>query len=220
MLDDVKQRAAKTWFGYGRWEAPFWFLGMEPGGTDDHASYEAWEHLGGGELIDCRAHHINPDFPGWARWHSGERPPTQPTWRRLIQLLLAYKGLPTDLDSVRLYQRDQWGSKDGETALLEVSALHSPSLAISVDRESNRAHRIAILHARISEYAPAFVVCYGLGYREIYSQVVGAPFDSDGIARSGKTVCALVEHPTARPGKPASWWENVGRQLRLATATN
>lgn len=35
--EDPKVLAARNWFGYGRWDAPYWFLGMEPGGTDDHA---------------------------------------------------------------------------------------------------------------------------------------------------------------------------------------
>jgi hypothetical protein len=46
-MDDTKALAARSWFGYGRGEAPYWFIGMEPGGSDDHASYEAWKQLGG-----------------------------------------------------------------------------------------------------------------------------------------------------------------------------
>jgi hypothetical protein len=30
-----KALAAEQWFGYGRWAAPYWFVGMEPGGQDD-----------------------------------------------------------------------------------------------------------------------------------------------------------------------------------------
>lgn len=41
MSDDAKAAAAKSWFGYGRWNAKYWFIGMEPGGNDGHASYEA-----------------------------------------------------------------------------------------------------------------------------------------------------------------------------------
>lgn len=31
--------AAESWFGYGRWGAPYCFIGMESGGADKHGSY-------------------------------------------------------------------------------------------------------------------------------------------------------------------------------------
>lgn len=55
--DGARDEAARRWFGYGRWAAPYWFVGMEPGGTDEHASYESWVGLGACALIDCRDHH-------------------------------------------------------------------------------------------------------------------------------------------------------------------
>ena len=209
-----KEQAAQRWFGYGRWEAPYWFIGMEQGGNDDHSSYEAWLRLGGTELIDCRAHHLHPEFPGLARWHTGDRPATQSTWRRLIQLLLAYNGRRTDLEAVRRYQRDEWGSLEGETAVVEVSALHSPNLSGMVDRTAHREQRISALHSRIVEYQPDFAVMYGLGYRDLYARIAGSMFDGSGFARSGKTLCVLVEHPTARPSKPAAWWVEKGHAMR------
>lgn len=48
-MDSVRDEAARKWFGYGRWDAPYWFVGMEPGGTEDASSYESWKRLGGGE---------------------------------------------------------------------------------------------------------------------------------------------------------------------------
>jgi hypothetical protein len=57
---DAKSIAARHWFGYGRWSAPYWFVGMEPGSDDDPASYESWLALAGPlreGLIDCKEHH-------------------------------------------------------------------------------------------------------------------------------------------------------------------
>jgi hypothetical protein len=34
---------------------------MEPGGTEEASSYESWLRLGGGELIDCKQHHLDTD---------------------------------------------------------------------------------------------------------------------------------------------------------------
>jgi hypothetical protein len=57
-------------FGYGRWAAPYWFIGPEQGRTpsennDLKPRVEAWRYLGGGELIDCHAFH---DRIGEKRW--------------------------------------------------------------------------------------------------------------------------------------------------------
>jgi hypothetical protein len=65
---------ARQWYGYGRWEAPYWFIGPEPGqpegdtaeGDNLKERCKAWIDLGRGELVDCKAHHFG--F-GWTKWH-------------------------------------------------------------------------------------------------------------------------------------------------------
>jgi hypothetical protein len=88
---------AEHFFGYGRWDAPYWFIGPEAGmgkgGTDSLiARYESWQKLGCGPVVDCEKHHRG--F-GFTKWHDPD-PPTQPTWRQLIRVLLSFKGLSTD----------------------------------------------------------------------------------------------------------------------------
>lgn len=215
-MTDAKTLAAESWFGYGRWDAPYWFIGMEPGGDDTHASYEAWLALGGTELIDCREHHLwkrntlGVEDRKWTRWHDGDRPATQPTWRRLIQLLLAYKGEPTDMHAVSQYQRMPWGSLSGETAVIEVAAGHSPRMSGLVPF---RKQRISTIKRWMREESPTFAVMYGTSYREIYEKIAGA-FDADGFAWFGETLCVLVQHPTAVPGHPPQWWIDKGKQVR------
>jgi|ERR1700736_808320 len=211
--DDAKSRAGRVWFGYGRWDAPYWFVGMEPGGKDENASYESWLRLGGSELLDCKAHHLDCEF---TRWHIGPRPPTQSTWRRLIQALLAFKGEPTDLDAVRVYQRDRWGMSNDETASIELVALHAPSLSHASDRTAHREERVSTIQKRLFDNKPTFAIFYG-GYRDEYERIVGDRFDADGFAMCGPTVCALTPHPTAwlnRGGWTEDRWINIGKELR------
>jgi hypothetical protein len=54
-MADAKALAAERWYGYGRWNAPYWFVCKEPGGVDEPEQYASWLRLGAGELIDCRA---------------------------------------------------------------------------------------------------------------------------------------------------------------------
>jgi hypothetical protein len=183
---------------------------MEPGGADDDTSYAVWQSLGGGELIDCRAHHL---CSGYERWHGSDRPPTQPTWRRLIQLLLAYKGESTDMDAVSRYQRDHFGATGGETAVIELSALHAPNLEAVVEREIHRDDRIGEIRARLELYQPRFAVFYGTTYRDAYGRVAGT-FGKDGTTTNGRTLCIVVPHPTAQSGPPPEYWIALGHAMR------
>jgi hypothetical protein len=228
---DSKLLASQRWFGYGRWEAPYWFVGMEPGGTPDRTSYDSWFRLGATELIDCKAHHL--DWNALAgreisRWHRPTKPPTQRTWLPLIQLLLAYLGQPAGLENARYYQRDMWGMSHGETALIELSVLRATNLDVEVDRERHRDYRINLIRTRMLEQQPRFVVFYGVSYREFYERIAGGLFDSAGFRWSGRTLCVLVAHPRARrrPLATQSWIDlgkrtssivNAGPQVTLPT---
>ena len=46
------EKMAEQWYGYGRWDAPFWFLGPQPGGDNPNGAAAAWEQLGREELLD------------------------------------------------------------------------------------------------------------------------------------------------------------------------
>lgn len=143
-------------------EQPYWFIGKEPGGADDTEQYASWLRLGGDELIDCGAHDrdcstdTNPPL-----WHGVEPGPNlQPTWRPLIAMLLAYRGAAAcDEHAVRRYQDERWGRSDGETALLELSAIAAPS--VSHDDAMRLMHleeRIATIRRRLEEHRPQLVV--------------------------------------------------------------
>lgn len=64
MDSGTKAAAAEKWYGYGTWDAPYWFVGKEPGGADDPEQCASWLRLGGGELIDCRQHDSDCVKPG------------------------------------------------------------------------------------------------------------------------------------------------------------
>jgi len=218
--DDARVLACQRWFGYGRWDAPYWFIGMEPGGKDELPWYETWVRLGGHELCDCREHHLRTNY---TRWHGRNLPATQETWRRLIQLLLGYKGqLVEDLGAVSVYQRDEWGTSNGETALLEVSAIRARSSATEVNRNAFRDQRVATLRERLERYRPRFVVFYGFSYTSIYEEIANLRFDADGYAWCGSTLCILLRHPAARNNpkemRSGKWWIERGAEIRSRIA--
>lgn len=216
-LSDAKALAARYWFGYGRWDAPYWFVGMEPGGDDDHSSYEAWSVLDPERdgLIDCRAHHLNPQHPGWQKWHTGDPPPIQKTWGPLIRSALAFEGRShADLDVAR-YQRDDWGMSGGNSAIIELSALHARNLEVPVERMLYRPERIAEIRRRLAKKERGFAIFYGVSYRSEYQQIAGT-FNDAGWTWSGSTLCVLVVHPAYRFAPGNEYWYELGHWLRSA----
>lgn len=143
-------------------------------------------------------------------------PPTQPTPRHLIRLLLAYKNLPTDNDTIRDYQRRKWGAADGETAVIGLSAIAANSFSTErADREHFRGMRIKAIRDRIHAYKPAFVVVYGLTNTQNCEQLVQGKFDPEGFASLGHTVVSLAKHPAGgKPAEPDLYRIRLGRELR------
>lgn len=162
------------------------------------------------------------------------RPPTQDTWRQLIRLLLAFKGERTDNDAVGDYQAVRWGSGEGEVCVAELSALAARSLAIKRDRTAYRELRTRLLHARILENAPKFVVMYGGGKAlDPWWNVVATGSASPnafetvdifgwevGFASVGKTSFVRSAHPAnaGAAAPPPQYWIDIGRRLRESEA--
>lgn len=221
-MTDPKALAAERWFGYGRWDAPYWFVGKEPGGTDEPEQYASWLRLGGGELIDCRAHDADcATAASPMMWH-GEWGRLQPTWRPLIALLLAYQGAPTyDKGAVWTYQDERWGSTTGDTALIELSALAAPSTSVTEAlRLTHLPERIAAIRARVVEHRPKFVLFYGAGrdpifgapYIERWSEIAGEALEPNVLVRRDDTAYVATPHPTAY-GLTNAFWTELGRRL-------
>jgi hypothetical protein len=216
MDDDPRSRAARTWFGYGKWDAPYWFVGMEPGGTDHPALYTSWEACGGGPLIDAKRHEEewNARVPAALRTHYfADKPKIQKsTWQPLIHILLGFTGSNED---AHLYQRDKWGRIKGETALIELSVPAFANISVKGDRGQYELERIDIIrkHLEKDESIPTLAVFYGKSYQAQYEEIAGGPFDKDGFRWNGSILCALTTHPS-RPTRTYEYWTEYGKRLR------
>jgi hypothetical protein len=223
VVHDPKHLAAERWFGYGSWSAPYWFIGKEPGGADDRENYSSWIRLGARDLVDCRDHDLEYLGADRGKWHLGERPPLQPTWRPLIALLLGFSSdAPYDKEAVRKYQAEKWGRLNGDTAVLELSAVAAPSVSVHDDlRLHNVDDRIELLKARIARNNPTFIVMYGAGtdpvnsvqYIQYWSRIAGRTLAENEPARVGATTFVAVPHPTAH-GLTTKFWTSLGHRLR------
>lgn len=224
-MDGSKALAAEKWFGYGRWSARYWFVGKEPGGTDDPENYESWARLGALDLIDCREHDLEYRGEDRGIWHIGKDgapPKLQPTWRALIALLMSYKsGSDYDPSAIRDYQAERWGRSDGETCVIELSAIAAPSTATyEAMRLYHLPERVAHLRQKIADNIPEFVVFYGGGvdpvygekYLEYWRRIASLPLEIGEPRLSGKTVFCVTKHPAAL-GVRNAYWTDMGRRI-------
>ena len=235
MLDDVLlQHFLHEFHGYGSYEAPWWFIGMEEGGGNDEAEVIrrllAWDKRGRLELEDVTEYHR--EFGVTKFWKT--MPPTQPTWRQLIRLLLTAKLNQTGqvtLNQIREYQRDKWGRHGSETCLLDLLPLPSPkanawgynvwsNMSQLLSRDSYREwlapKRIEIIRRQIARHRPKFVVLYGKAYFKYWQEIANIASwtdDPSGFSspKSGSTIFAADPHPASKWS--SSFWTTVGSRL-------
>lgn len=211
--DGYYEEMGRRWLGLGNIHARHWFLGLEPGGSERPEWPTVWAtRFTCAEVIDGRMEAGDPDHERWFSAHAGK----QPTWIPLIRTLLAFKGLTSDDTACLRYQRERFVAGDGDEALLELSAYAARDLGVDSPRERYMEERITRIHELLGLHEPAFLVCYGRSRRREYERVVGGLFDDDGFRVSGKTICALVTHPTPRfrRAPPPEFWIALGRRLR------
>ncbi|MFZ4658505.1 MAG: hypothetical protein ACOYNY_15950 [Caldilineaceae bacterium] len=222
-------------YGYGNYQADYWFIGMEEGGGDTFDEVckrlTVWDQRGQQELEDVAEYHIVLGIT-----HPfAEKPKLQPTWAKLIRVLLSIEGETPTKDDVRRYQQQQWARRTGNVCLLELLPLPSPStshwlyaqhsqLPDLITREHYRerwsALRIERLRQRITKHQPKAVIFYGFGYLPYWTAIVGAPLQpilaGTMVARHQNNCLYLVlKHPAAT-GVTSEYFHEAGRYIRSA----
>jgi hypothetical protein len=232
--DELLQAYMERFYGFGNYAGKYWFVGMEEGGEADAAyvtrKITDWRDSGRQELQGFSSEY------SWDRWF-GPNARLQPTWSRLIRILLSAEGKPAKREDVRTYQRTQLGRRGGETCLLELLPLPSPStggwlygrhshLASLATREvytqAWSPRRAAHIRQRIAEHQPRVVVFYSVGahYQYWWNDIAGVPLaatalDGCRIGRNGATVFAIVKHSAAR-GLSNAYWATAGHLIAAA----
>jgi hypothetical protein len=216
-MDDAALREmARDCYGYGRWSAPYWFIGPEQGqGRDDLCRrFEVWKKLNQDGLCDCREFHHGIDE---VKWHRNTRPPLQRTWDKLIILLMTFKEQPTGkTEHRRAYQRNEWAMTHGETCVIELSGLAAHDL--NVDRGTWRVdfldQRIKVIRKRIEENVPKFVVMYGAAQNAAWREIAGRELAFGQVVEFNGTAFVMAAHPVSNQGVSNNYWSGLGVQIR------
>jgi len=137
----------RNFWGYGNWNSPFWFMGLEEGGGHNlglvNAKINVFHNRGytHRNLIDNRTFQVSdvgPEHANEANVFLGPRPngrrvKLQNDWRPKMKILLGLLNMPNDNESLRSFQQDHWGRvmAEGENlkhAVIELMPLPSPGL--------------------------------------------------------------------------------------------
>jgi hypothetical protein len=224
MNDELEM--AERFFGFGRWDAPYWFIGPEPGGSNNDIRARVWkDQFGKGDLLDCKAFHdalvgamrekgIDPKSIDKVKKlvRESPKPALQPTWRRLILLLKANRDENYDL---AIYQRDFWGHADAktrETCVIELLGLPAKGLMKRNEEEDHKRERANRIRGKILENGPEFVVMYGRSEENYWKLIAGPDLPRDKVVKLGPTKFIFLPHPNdfGRTDKEwITWGENL-----------
>lgn len=216
-----------TFYGYGDYQGTYWFIGMEEGGGNSYEEINnrltVWDRHGRRELEPLHTFHQDICMGEYFQMP----PKRQPTWNKLIRVLLSATAPDWDSKTAQLqgkavqdYQIHKFGHIPGQDCLIELFPLPSPStnhwiyadhiskLSQLKDRKSYRKHylpmRVPHIKERIHQYNPAVVVFYGLSYRRYWEQIVENSFSYDPthgiyILQKNATLFIIIAHPARRP---------------------
>ncbi|HEX9990192.1 MAG TPA: hypothetical protein VGE45_17170 [Chloroflexia bacterium] len=232
--DDLLQSYIDTFYGYGDYRGRYWFVGMEEGGGTSfegiNKRLDAWEVRGKNELEDLAGYHSHLGITKYL----GDPPQFQPTWDKLIRILLSINGDTPTSQAVKSFQQKQLGRWGANHCLIELLPLPSPSmgkwlygehseLPFLKTRQTYGEHlaepRALHIKARIEEHKPAAVFFYGFGYHMWWKLIAGVQFSPTTIgtkvchtASNGQTLFVIATHPVTR-GITNEYFHQIGREV-------
>lgn len=218
-------------YGYGDFESPLWFIGMEEAGgnsaDDVTRRIRTWEARGRLPLEDVAKYHDAIMTDGFKSIRK------QSTWSALSRIQLSYKSEKVTETTVRRHWREVLGRWGSSTCMIELNPLPSPGitawnypkfteipfLASRITYNARyRESRISAIRDMITRHSPRAVVFYGKKYESYWSDIAGAKFDKDEIhsyATKGDVKFVSMHHPNARiKGKTNKYLEEIGALLR------
>lgn len=239
--DTLLESFIEGFYGYGNFEGDYWFVGLEQGGGNSFEEVqkrlEVWNSNGRPALEDAAEYHR---AIGLGHFFDPAKPKLQSTWARLIRTLYGYEGheaADTKASEIKTYQRDQFLRSKSNECSIELLPLPSPSmnkwlyadhseLSYLSSRADYRARfaqqRADTIRQHIDQYAPKFVMFYGLHpeYTTWWRYIADIDFITVQIvskfsaefAKVDETTFIISRHPVAH-GTTNEYWHELGKTI-------
>lgn len=221
--DETLRSFVNNYFGYGNLDSPYWFIGKEEGGSPtlegNNERVKKWAEMGSPTTLDIYEYH---KLLGASDYEFSR---IQPTYTKLVQILLKMKGSVDDIETRREYQFHQFGRLNSDHALLELLPLPSRSTGLWLwkDQVSNALNlanrkeywdsvmpkRSEKLKTLIAKHKPRFVLFYSTqsDYIRAWGEISGghnwqwqsiSKYMRFGTQKINDTLYIITTHPTMK----------------------
>ena len=236
LLDDtVLTKFMNTFYGFGNYAGDYWLVGMEEAGVrtfnDIQKRLYQWQQSGSSELENLPTHGY---AMGWGNRYFGDNPKWQPTWGKLIRLILTAQGqVGLNTSNIKHFQKEHLGQHNCNHCLIELFPLPAQStrhwiytqhskLPFLESRKRYLDHlapsRIKHIQQRIEKHQPKAVIFYGWSYRDWWQEIAKRPFTKHENPKwlttiSNNTQYYVIDHPVAT-GVTNNYFEQIGTIIR------
>jgi hypothetical protein len=234
--DRMLQEFVDTFYGYGDYRSPIWFVGIEEGGgktfDDIRCRVTSWAARGRLELENLQSYHQAIGLGKFFR--EKPRPPLQSYWRRIMRMtLIAGSRVPRN-DEMRIFQRTALGNSAQFICILELMPIACKSTRTwplfehtkvrSLEDKGRYIDEIAPkrakhIAAQINKHRPKVVVFCSSDarYRKYWNSIAqlvfkGHPTLAIETATNRHTKFVIMSHPSAR-GFSDSEFDSIGRYV-------
>lgn len=226
-------------FGYGNLASPYWFIGKEEGGgatlEENFQRILIWEKLGKATTVDSIGYHQALGFSDSAMQK------IQPTWTKLIQILLELEEKDSlDKEVRRHYQRNLLGRSNSDHCTIELMPMASRSTGLWLWRDifadyfklKNRRDYFAkiapqrkqTIRSLISKHQPKLVLFYSTqaDYLPHWHELSGgSEFITEKLSekfsfywkKANNTLFVITPHPTAH-GLTVNDFPKIGQFIK------
>ena len=143
--DEILEKYIQSFFGYGNLNSDYWFVSLEEGGNNSEEDIQKrlniWKKRGSKQLEDCKSFHLEFGTEEHKKWFGFDNkkyinPRLQSTWRNYIRLFfyatknkkfIEIQDETKQKEIMRRFQRDNFGSLNGDMAIMELRPLPARS---------------------------------------------------------------------------------------------
>lgn len=207
-LTRVQQNKLFKFVGYGRLDAPVWFVGLEEGVDPSKAVERIEPRLTFRKVEDCLKASEKLDV---MHYHHVDRPKIARYWGTCARVMLRLERRRVTKAHVRAYQRDELGRKSGQTLLTQLLPMPSPATSawpydelLGMTRAEYTARvlpqRVEMFRTLAKRHRPKLVVCYGKNRWSAFACAFPAKdftlHDGFLVGALGRTTVVLAPHAT------------------------